>query len=122
MQKESVAHTALSPRAAARGLGILLVQLGPPDAPTSQALRPYLRQFLSDPRVMVYVPARWVAALRAADAHGNEVMFRAELGPGAHRGPSGRWSSLTYEAELCAWVIDVAHRPRPRPPVAPGGS
>lgn len=38
-----------SPR---RGLGILLIQLGTPDAPTKEALRPYLRQFLSDPRVI----------------------------------------------------------------------
>ena len=41
----------------ARKLGILLVQLGTPDAPTAAALRPYLRQFLSDPRV-IEVP-RW---------------------------------------------------------------
>lgn len=39
------------------GLGVLLVQLGTPDAPTPQALRPYLRQFLGDPRV-IDVP-RW---------------------------------------------------------------
>ncbi len=32
--------------------GVLLIQLGTPDAPTPQALRPYLRQFLSDPRVI----------------------------------------------------------------------
>ncbi|MGL6097865.1 MAG: ferrochelatase, partial [Fimbriiglobus sp.] len=32
--------------------GILLVQLGTPDAPTAKALRPYLRQFLSDRRVI----------------------------------------------------------------------
>lgn len=38
-------------------LGILLVQLGTPDAPTASALRPYLRQFLGDPRV-IEVP-RW---------------------------------------------------------------
>ncbi|HYV35678.1 MAG TPA: ferrochelatase, partial [Gemmataceae bacterium] len=37
--------------------GVLLIQLGTPDAPTSQALRPYLRQFLGDPRV-IEVP-RW---------------------------------------------------------------
>jgi ferrochelatase len=37
--------------------GVLLVQLGTPDAPTTEALRPYLRQFLSDPRV-IEVP-RW---------------------------------------------------------------
>jgi ferrochelatase len=35
----------------------LLIQLGTPDAPTPQALRPYLRQFLSDRRV-IDVP-RW---------------------------------------------------------------
>jgi ferrochelatase len=32
--------------------GILLAQLGTPDAPTPKALRPYLREFLSDPRVI----------------------------------------------------------------------
>jgi ferrochelatase len=32
--------------------GILIIQLGTPDAPTASALRPYLRQFLSDPRVI----------------------------------------------------------------------
>src|SRR5207247_2082873 len=37
--------------------GVLLIQLGTPDAPTDEALRPYLRQFLSDPRV-IDVP-RW---------------------------------------------------------------
>src|SRR5882724_4350810 len=31
---------------------VLLIQLGTPDAPTSPALRRYLRQFLSDPRVI----------------------------------------------------------------------
>jgi ferrochelatase len=31
---------------------ILLIQLGTPDAPTASALRPYLRQFLGDPRVI----------------------------------------------------------------------
>lgn len=32
--------------------GILLVNLGTPEAPTAAALRPYLKQFLSDPRVV----------------------------------------------------------------------
>src|SRR5438552_16251065 len=32
--------------------GVLLIQLGTPDAPTVPALRRYLRQFLSDPRVI----------------------------------------------------------------------
>lgn len=33
-------------------VGILLINLGTPDAPTSTALRRYLKQFLSDPRVI----------------------------------------------------------------------
>ncbi|MGA7594276.1 MAG: ferrochelatase [Gallionella sp.] len=32
--------------------GILLVNLGTPDAPTAKAVRPYLKEFLSDPRVV----------------------------------------------------------------------
>jgi len=38
--------------------GVLLVNLGTPEAPTASALRPYLRQFLGDPRVIEW-PA-WV--------------------------------------------------------------
>jgi protoporphyrin/coproporphyrin ferrochelatase len=32
--------------------GILLANLGTPDAPTAQAVRPYLKEFLGDPRVV----------------------------------------------------------------------
>lgn len=39
-------------------LGVLLLQLGTPEAPTTPALRRYLRQFLSDPRVIDL--SRWV--------------------------------------------------------------
>src|SRR5437763_59838 len=66
---------------------------------------------LRDPRVMVYVPARWVAALRAADTHGNEVLFRAELAAGAHRGPGGGPGALAYAADRCGWSVDAASRP-----------
>ncbi|MCU0703391.1 MAG: ferrochelatase [Fimbriiglobus sp.] len=37
--------------------GILLLQLGTPDAPTAKGLRPYLKQFLADPRVIETKPA-----------------------------------------------------------------
>jgi len=33
-------------------VGVLLTNLGTPDAPTKAALKPYLKQFLSDPRVV----------------------------------------------------------------------
>jgi ferrochelatase len=39
--------------------GVLLIQLGTPDAPTPAALRPYLRQFLSDPRVIELPRWKW---------------------------------------------------------------
>lgn len=39
--------------------GIVLIQLGTPDAPTPEALRPYLRQFLSDPRVIEDQGWKW---------------------------------------------------------------
>ncbi len=39
-------------------IGVLLVNLGTPDAPTAQALRPYLKQFLSNSRV-IEIP-RWI--------------------------------------------------------------
>jgi ferrochelatase len=45
--------------------GILLIQLGTPDAPTPQALRPYLRQFLTDPRVIDVPPWKWWFILHA---------------------------------------------------------
>ncbi len=32
--------------------GVLLINLGTPDAPTAEALRPYLQEFLSNPRVI----------------------------------------------------------------------
>jgi ferrochelatase len=40
-------------------IGILLTNLGTPEAPTAAALRPYLKQFLSDPRVVEIPRAVW---------------------------------------------------------------
>jgi len=39
--------------------GILVVNLGTPDAPTTSAVRRFLRQFLSDPRVVEYPRLLW---------------------------------------------------------------
>jgi ferrochelatase len=39
--------------------GVLLINLGTPDAPTAQALRPYLKQFLSNPRVVEFPRWAW---------------------------------------------------------------
>jgi ferrochelatase len=45
--------------------GVLLIQLGTPDAPTPEALKPYLRQFLSDPRVIENQGWKWKLILNA---------------------------------------------------------
>ena len=45
-------------------IGILIAQLGTPDAPTALALRKYLRQFLSDPRVIEFNRLAWWFILR----------------------------------------------------------
>lgn len=39
--------------------GVLLINLGTPDAPTAKAVRPYLKEFLSDPRVVEIPRAIW---------------------------------------------------------------
>ncbi|HEU0197766.1 MAG TPA: ferrochelatase [Nevskiaceae bacterium] len=43
--------------------GVLLVNLGTPAAPTAAAIRSYLRQFLSDPRVIELPRAAWLPIL-----------------------------------------------------------
>lgn len=40
-------------------VGVLITNLGTPDAPTAKALRPYLKQFLSDPRVIEIPRLLW---------------------------------------------------------------
>jgi ferrochelatase len=49
----------------AQRIGVLVAQLGTPDAPAAQAVRPYLRQFLSDGRVIDYPPLLWRPILYA---------------------------------------------------------
>ena len=51
--------------------GVLLINLGTPDAPTTQALRPYLKEFLSNPRVIEVPRLIWWPIL-----HGFILPFR----------------------------------------------
>jgi oligopeptidase B len=60
---------------------------------------------LHDPRVLIHEPAKWVARLRATDTAGSRVLFRPELGAGAHTGPAGRFGHLAYEAEILAFIV-----------------
>ena len=62
-----------------------------------------------DPRVGVHEPAKWVAKLRATDGDaGSRILFRCELGAGAHVGPAGRYDHLRYQAEIIAFALDSA--------------
>jgi oligopeptidase B len=72
---------------------------------------------LHDPRVLIHEPAKWVARLRASAEDGPadmgtagppaRVLFRAELGAGAHTGPTGRYDRLGLQAEILAFVVTV---------------
>jgi ferrochelatase len=50
--KPTANANAASEPAPATGIGVLIVNLGTPDAPTPAAVRRYLKQFLTDPRVI----------------------------------------------------------------------
>ncbi len=96
--------------------------------PRDPAMRAYLRSYspydnvpagprpdllvtgsLHDPRVLIHEPAKWVARLRATDhGAGGQVLFRPELGAGAHVGPAGRYDQLRYEAEILAFILTAA--------------
>jgi oligopeptidase B len=58
-----------------------------------------------DARVGIHEPAKWVARLRATDTAGSGILFRVEVGVGAHGGPSGRTARLNYEAEIQAFIL-----------------
>jgi protoporphyrin/coproporphyrin ferrochelatase len=45
-------------------IGVLLINLGTPDAPTTEAVRRYLKEFLSDPRVVEIPQLIWQPILR----------------------------------------------------------
>jgi len=47
-----------------RRIGVLLVNLGTPDAPTPEVVKRYLREFLSDPRVVELPALLWQPILR----------------------------------------------------------
>src|ERR1700748_3797022 len=55
-----------SQNAASHRVAVLLINLGTPDAPTARAVRKYLAQFLSDPRVVEIPQVVWQLILRLA--------------------------------------------------------
>ena len=69
--------------------GVLLINLGTPDAPETAAVRRYLRQFLMDGRVLdIPTPARWmlvnlvIAPFRAPkSAAASRAIWRSDGSP-----------------------------------------
>ena len=62
---EAPGETAITPAPATAGIGVLIVNLGTPDAPTPVAVRRYLKEFLSDRRVIEKNSLLWKAFLNA---------------------------------------------------------
>ena len=90
--------------------GVLLVNLGTPDAPTPPALRRYLAQFLSDRRVVEIPRAVWLPIL-----HG--IILRVRPAKSAHKyasiwmkegSPLRVWTQR-QEALLQGWLGEQGH-------------
>lgn len=72
-----------------RKVGVLLVNLGTPDAPTPDAVRRYLAEFLSDPRVVEIPQFLWQPILRGVilrtrpkkSAHAYKLVWTEEGSP-----------------------------------------
>ena len=58
-------ETTIAPPPATSGIGVLIVNLGTPDAPTPVAVRRYLKEFLTDRRVVEKNSLHWRAFLNA---------------------------------------------------------
>ena len=71
------------------GIGVLVVNLGPPDAPDTASVRRYLAEFLSDPRVVEIPQLVWQPILRGAilttrpkkSAHAYQQVWMSEGSP-----------------------------------------
>lgn len=89
--------------------GVLLLQLGTPDAPRTPEVRRYLREFLSDPRVLdIHPVARWLL-LRAVI-----LPFRSPRSAEAYRsiwGPEGSplWVHTQAQAAALAKRLGESH-------------
>ncbi|WP_395027750.1 ferrochelatase [Comamonas odontotermitis] len=96
--------------------GILLCNLGTPDAPTPAATRRYLAEFLSDPRVVEIPPLVWKPLL-----HG--VILRTRPAKSAAKyqtvwmtegSPLAVWTEKQAKL-LRGWLGEAGHRVRVRP-------
>lgn len=61
---------------------VLLINLGSPDEPTASALKPYLREFLSDRRVVDLNPIFWADAAEFGYSASPQSQIRSALRAG----------------------------------------
>src|SRR5574337_855310 len=109
--------------------GVLLVNLGTPTAPTAQAVRPFLAEFLADPRVIEYPRWLWwlilhgvilrVRPRRSAHAyariwtyHGSPLRFRSEALAEGLQAELGRQRPAPCRVALALRVVN-AYRGHP---------
>lgn len=72
------------------GTGLLLLNLGTPRSPATHDVRAYLREFLSDPRVLdMPAPARWLLLGGRAAGRGDAGRAGHALRRAVHRGRAG---------------------------------
>lgn len=90
------------PPAPGKRLGILLVNLGTPAAPTARAVRRYLAEFLSDERIVDYPRALWLPLL-----HGVILNVRPAKTARAYR---SIWREETDESPLRYWTRRQSER------------
>jgi oligopeptidase B len=62
---------------------------------------------LTDPRVLYWEPAKWIARLRRLRTNDNLIVFRTNLDAG-HAGAAGRFDRLREVALAYAFAIKVA--------------
>jgi oligopeptidase B len=66
---------------------------------------------LNDTRVYYVEPAKWVAALRHANADGSPILLKTQMNAG-HGGVSGRYKAWQETAFQYAWLLAAADRDR----------
>jgi ferrochelatase len=94
--------------------GVLLINLGTPDAPTAPALRRYLAEFLADPDVvtlprLLWLPLLYLVVLRIRPAKSAEAYARVWTAEG---------SPLLVNSRALEAKLQVALQPRGSVPVA----